>query len=84
MQKGEKQTSRRKNMMTANTANMQNSLHVCLFPFEKIKSKRIDIKICGAHKKKIYMLMKYMSKHKYGGLHLVFMCETLMFEDTDV
>ena len=37
----------------------------------------------GPEEKK-YMLMKYMNKHKYGGLHLVFMCEMLMFEDIDV
>ena len=49
---GEKQTSRRKDMMTTNTSNMQNSLHVFFFSFEKIKSKRIDLKICGAQKKK--------------------------------
>jgi len=56
MQKGEKQTSRRKDMMTTNMINMQNILHVFFFfSFEKIKSKRIDLKICGAHKKKKYV-----------------------------
>lgn len=32
---GEKQTSRRKDMMTTNTINMQNSLHVFFFFLQK-------------------------------------------------